>query len=43
MVGGNFEGDNVTTEENAAFTRDGGLTWTSIPEDKNPGEMSFDG
>ena len=37
VVGGDLNGDSATSEENAAYTRDGGNTWTLFEEGKNPG------
>eukprot|EP00095_Tigriopus_kingsejongensis_P006469 maker-scaffold128_size327099-snap-gene-2.17 protein:Tk06469 transcript:maker-scaffold128_size327099-snap-gene-2.17-mRNA-1 annotation:"oxidoreductase" len=35
-VGGNFLGDNFTSESNSAITSDGGLTWTILDSAHNP-------
>ena len=36
IVGGDYQGDSLTTKNNAAFTQDGGQTWTKVMDGMEP-------
>lgn len=36
MVGGDYNGDSLTTKNNAAYTQDGGKTWTKVMDGMEP-------
>ena len=42
IVGGDYRGDNETTEANAARTTDGGITWNLIQDNRNPGTSNYE-
>ncbi len=39
-VGGDYNGDEATGENNAAVTIDGGITWSLMDKNKNPGTLN---